>query len=84
MLPSDQIFLAQQRNSEHFRVVKVLIADAKAQMLNAIAGAKDSNQLLVAQGVIRGLNALENTLNAGASIGESLIKEAEKKNAGLL
>ena len=84
MTPSDQVFLAQQKSSEHFRVVKVIIADAKAQMLNAIAGAKNSEQLLVAQGVIRGLNALENTLNAGIGIGESLIREAEKKEKSLL
>lgn len=84
MTKEDQVFLAQQKNSEHFRVFKVMIHDAKAQMLNAIAGAKNSEQLLVAQGVIRGLNALENTLNTGVAIGEGIISDAENKLKGIL
>lgn len=78
MTNEDKIFLAQQSGSEHFRVFTRLIQEAKSQMLNAIAGAKSSEQLLVAQGVIRGMNALENTLKTTVAIGESLLKESEK------
>lgn len=78
MTKEDQIFIAQHKSSEHFRVFIRLIQESKSQMLNAIAGAKNSEQLLVAQGVIKGMNALENTLKTSVSIGESLIKESEK------
>lgn len=76
----DQVFLAQQKGSEHFRVFKKIIQDAKTKMLNGIAMAKSSDQLLVAQGVIRGLNALENTLASGVVMGEELIEKSKNED----
>ena len=78
MTSEDQVFVAQHKNSEHFRVFTRLIKESQALMLNTIAGAKTSEQLWAAQGIIRGMNALENTLKTGIAIGDALLKESEK------
>lgn len=74
----DLVFLAQHKGSEHFRVLRTLIADSKNKITSAIATAKNSESLLIAQGTIRALIALENTLSTGIYQGEEIIKEIEK------
>ena len=75
----DQAFLGAQKNSEHFRVFRVLINDYKQIMISNVAFAKNSESLLISQGIIRGLMAVENTLKTGIAMGEELIHEAERK-----
>jgi pantothenate synthetase len=74
----DKIFLGQQKDAEHIKVFRRLIREYKDVMLTAIAGAKDAHQLAIAQGVIRGMNALEHTLTTQIVLGEALVKESEK------
>ena len=78
LLNEDKVFLAQQKDSEHIRVFRRLISEYKTVMIGAIAGAKDMHQLAIAQGVIRGMNALEHTLTTQIVLGETMIKDAEK------
>ena len=74
----DKIFLSTQKNSEHFRVFKRVLALSKEQTTMAIAGAKSSEHLLIAQGIIRSLIALENTLNTASYEGAKMVDEAEQ------
>lgn len=78
MTNEDLIFLAQHKGSEHFRILRVLIADAKNRVTSAIATAKNSESLLIAQGTLRGLIALENTLSTGIYQGEEITKLSER------